>query len=506
MAALAACTDGGTDAEDDASDGGGSAGAGGGPDAPTSAPPDPSAAVLSTSLHHGSAEVTVEVRPVVRHQEFLVLTLDLSADDPDASISGDLLSEVEYLWGSDEGPFHGIRLLDLTGDLVAVPARDSHRAVTRSTGYDHHDGEVELEGSLQIVFGDLGTETVALFLPKSPLVTAVPVIDAEPPPLDADSDPVDLSAVEQSPLVPMVSLSADLIDPIHQQEDRESTTVDIGSDILFDSSSATLSEKAAGILDDAVARVLQHEPGTVTVIGHTDSVDDEEFNLDLSQRRAEAVAEVLTSLLDTEEFPLETEGKGESSPVADNGTEEGRTRNRRVELQISTPRKEDAQQAEVSAAADFDGITATGDEGLLLEEFDVRPVHLRALSARIISEHLVVSLEAVIADEEVDSTAGLGGYNHLLMADSGIHRAHTHCGIAVLTGSVMTMPAFHRLTEEGDLISLTDTYTPDRIDGGVPRVLGLIYPRDIPGVAPGGMLTLQHGRNGFRLTDIPIED
>jgi OOP family OmpA-OmpF porin len=70
------------------------------------------------------------------------------------------------------------------------------------------------------------------------------------------------------------------------------------------------------------------------VIGHTDSVGSDEYNQELSQKRASSVAEYLLSQGVTPS-KVTSEGKGESEPVADNETEEGRAQNRRVELHIN---------------------------------------------------------------------------------------------------------------------------------------------------------------------------
>jgi OOP family OmpA-OmpF porin len=68
----------------------------------------------------------------------------------------------------------------------------------------------------------------------------------------------------------------------------------------------------------------------VDVEGHTDSVGPEDYNMGLSQRRAEAVVDVLVNQYGIERSRLEPKGYGETRPVADNGTEEGRAENRRV--------------------------------------------------------------------------------------------------------------------------------------------------------------------------------
>jgi outer membrane protein OmpA-like peptidoglycan-associated protein len=72
----------------------------------------------------------------------------------------------------------------------------------------------------------------------------------------------------------------------------------------------------------------------VDVYGYTDSSGDDNYNLDLSQRRAVAVATVLSSQgIDQRRFYID--GRGEEDPIASNATESGRAQNRRVEIQIS---------------------------------------------------------------------------------------------------------------------------------------------------------------------------
>jgi outer membrane protein OmpA-like peptidoglycan-associated protein len=85
----------------------------------------------------------------------------------------------------------------------------------------------------------------------------------------------------------------------------------------------------------SVALVLRKFNKTIVdVYGHTDDTGSDAHNQDLSQRRAVAVATVLAGQgIDQRRFYIE--GKGESSPIASNATETGRSQNRRVEIQIS---------------------------------------------------------------------------------------------------------------------------------------------------------------------------
>lgn len=73
---------------------------------------------------------------------------------------------------------------------------------------------------------------------------------------------------------------------------------------------------------------------TVDVYGHTDDQGEENYNLDLSQRRATSVASILANQgVDQRRFYIE--GLGEGEPIASNATEQGRAQNRRVEIQLS---------------------------------------------------------------------------------------------------------------------------------------------------------------------------
>jgi len=70
------------------------------------------------------------------------------------------------------------------------------------------------------------------------------------------------------------------------------------------------------------------------VVGFTDSIGSDAYNQALSERRASSVAQYLLSQ-GVAPNKLTSEGKGESQPVADNETDEGRAKNRRVELHIN---------------------------------------------------------------------------------------------------------------------------------------------------------------------------
>ncbi len=111
-------------------------------------------------------------------------------------------------------------------------------------------------------------------------------------------------------------------------------------DLHFDFDSAVIKEvdkeklKAARDFIRAELPEGCHRTETVEVIGHTDSTGPEEYNQQLSLRRAQAVVDYLKSI--GAEANFVAIGKGESEPVADNSTKEGRAQNRRVVIDINT--------------------------------------------------------------------------------------------------------------------------------------------------------------------------
>lgn len=102
--------------------------------------------------------------------------------------------------------------------------------------------------------------------------------------------------------------------------------------IFFDFNKATLQRESEPTLQE-IAKLLEAEPDLkLLVVGHTDSVGEFEFNRDLSARRAAAVVEALAAKHSISKARLFPFGCSFASPAASNTTEEGRAKNRRVEL------------------------------------------------------------------------------------------------------------------------------------------------------------------------------
>ncbi len=105
-------------------------------------------------------------------------------------------------------------------------------------------------------------------------------------------------------------------------------------DVLFDFNKATLkpgfSELLTGLYQEYQGQV---KPQVIIVTGHTDSIGSDAYNQRLSLARAQAVKQAMINM-GIGSAIIQTVGMGESQPIADNETEEGRQRNRRVTIQV----------------------------------------------------------------------------------------------------------------------------------------------------------------------------
>ena len=114
----------------------------------------------------------------------------------------------------------------------------------------------------------------------------------------------------------------------------EVITLSDAGDVLFAFNQSELTPTAKSQLDSIMGKLEDADVVSIKVVGFTDSVGSDAYNQALSQRRASSVAEYLLSQ-GVAPNKITSEGKGESQPVADNETAEGRAKNRRVELHIN---------------------------------------------------------------------------------------------------------------------------------------------------------------------------
>jgi OOP family OmpA-OmpF porin len=111
------------------------------------------------------------------------------------------------------------------------------------------------------------------------------------------------------------------------------TKVTYAADAFFDFDKSVLKAEGKAKLDDLVGKVKGINLEVIIAVGHTDSVGSDAYNQKLSVKRSDAVKAYLVSK-GIEKNRVYTEGKGEKQPVADNKTSAGRSKNRRVEIEV----------------------------------------------------------------------------------------------------------------------------------------------------------------------------
>jgi outer membrane protein OmpA-like peptidoglycan-associated protein len=191
--------------------------------------------------------------------------------------------------------------------------------------------------TLTAVFSAPPDETTAMLVMIPSLEPVLVPVQPQGSGMLADSPVLDGPVPQTALVAPIV---CDTAGPRQEAGAARPVEFRLSGDVVFEFGSAELSPVA----DDAIAAIAEqigNTPGTLTVEGHTDSIDDTAFNQKLSEQRAAAVAAALRARLG-DRFTVETMGFGESRPIAPNqhpdGSDDpdGRAQNRRVEVRLGT--------------------------------------------------------------------------------------------------------------------------------------------------------------------------
>ncbi len=156
-------------------------------------------------------------------------------------------------------------------------------------------------------------------------------------------------ALEQTELKRRMELQAELRERFRQIDDmfapQDARVLRDGNDVIvrlagltFASGKAEIEPRFFGLLSNVQAAIRLFPDARLTIEGHTDSFGGDQINLKLSQERAEAVRQYLLANMPTLHSESVTAvGQGESSPIANNETAEGRAKNRRIDVIIHAP-------------------------------------------------------------------------------------------------------------------------------------------------------------------------
>ncbi|MER5890282.1 OmpA family protein [Streptomyces sp. NPDC001941] len=165
------------------------------------------------------------------------------------------------------------------------------------------------------------------------------------PPVTVDPKAAGLKMVDGATLAPPKVLDIkSVVESMGGEERREDTNSDVKfalqAEVLFGKDSAVLSPAASSRIQAIADEIKKQDSKKVRVFGFTDNLGSSEHGDVLSKQRADAVYGVLSKALNSAGVTYEVRGYGEQYPIADNSNEEGRKKNRRVE--VSFPRGENA--------------------------------------------------------------------------------------------------------------------------------------------------------------------
>ena len=144
------------------------------------------------------------------------------------------------------------------------------------------------------------------------------------------------STLKRKPVVreaPVMIDTANTLPTVPAPAPKADSLIILSAELLFETNKSTLRSEHFVTLNSIVDYLRLHTERSVRISGHTDTTGSEAYNLSLSKERADVVAEYLVSNgIDINR--VETSGLGSAKPIAANTTDEGRKKNRRVELLI----------------------------------------------------------------------------------------------------------------------------------------------------------------------------
>ena len=484
-------------------------------------------------------KVSVEVSPVIRQDDktsYIAVKLTRASDDASidavnahASTSRDDKLNISNYLGvpSISRPGTGtslVKLLDTASGRVWSATDGSGLFLELAPGEDM---------TSYLSFGKVDTDTVTVMVPMAGFTT-VSVLDAK----DAKKAKIDLS-IAQAALKQSSHTVPKLADPVAIErytralDDSTSThaggkdiTVTLASDVTFASDSADLAPGAEAQLQTVAGQLGQHpDGGTLTIVGHTDDIQDDAYNQTLSEKRANAVKTRLEQLTSLDKWKTSVSGKGESQPKIKDTTDQARAANRRVEITLTptggtTPKNSGTATPTNSGGGgklpDPKGPVAKGSEGVTLTtksgdtsgEVTITLDHVTRKGG-----YLLGTVTCTVKD------GSTGAPLHPLLDDpetaltnqrsesGALSTFYASDGLTLLSNGERIFPADYNDAYNKQHLPLTELHLYDHLKTGTTTVC-VVWPD------PGGdTITLDHAKDkysipdtAYRLTDIPIKN
>ena len=277
----------------------------------------------------------------------------------------------------------GVRLLDLPTNRVWLATTG-----VEQTSKDNYANTIALKPgettTCFVLFGAVDTKQVTVFVPQAGFVT-VNVLDSSA----AAASGIDFKAIDKAfdsvanpegakpdqalaAPVPIERYTKALDDSTSTHAGGKDITVTLASDVTFASDSADLASGAEAQLQTVAGQLAQYpDGGTLSIVGHTDDVQDDAYNQTLSEKRANAVKTRLAQLTKLDKWQTSVSGKGESEPKVNDTSDEARAVNRRVEITLTptggTTPKNTAPSAGTGSLPETKGPVAKGPDGVTVK-------------------------------------------------------------------------------------------------------------------------------------------
>lgn len=173
--------------------------------------------------------------------------------------------------------------------------------------------------------------------------TEVEVPDKRPPEVEApDVEPpkVEVPHVEPPKVeAPHVEPPKVKIPEVNIETDDKQITMQVPDNVLFDFDKSDLRPESKEVLDKIAEALQEYDGADVQINGHTDNVGQKEYNMNLSEERAESVRSYLESQGALDKLNVQIKGYGDTKPIAPNDTKTNQQKNRRVEIVIEPKNK-----------------------------------------------------------------------------------------------------------------------------------------------------------------------
>ena len=489
-----------------------------------------------------------QVSPLVRRDEkttVLVLKLTRAKDDPavkdiaDAASDGGNtfeasmpLSRPGLLRRSDWGA-NGVRLLDLSTNRVWLATASVENKV--KDNYNNLPLKPGASTSCFVLFGPVDAKEVTVFVPQAGFVT-VNVLDSSAAAasgidfkaIDKAFDSVDNPDYEAKPdqalvaPVPIERYTQALDDSTSTHTGGKDITVTLASDVTFASDSADLASGAEAQLQTVAGQLAQYpDGGTLSIVGHTDDVQDDAYNQTLSEKRANAVKTRLEQLTKLDKWQTSVSGKGESEPKVNDTSDEARAVNRRVEITLTptggTTTKNTTPAPNSGKLPENKGPVAKGSEGVTVKhvsgnsQLTITIDHVTRSGGYLFGQlHTTLNVKKGSAPDRLEDW--LNDKEALFSnsrSEKGSRDAVTYAatGLTLLAAGERIYPADYRDAGFKTHLPLTELQLTPPIKAGTTTIC-VIWPD------PGSdTVTLDHAATGkevadfgYRLTDIPVKN